>query len=120
MLNGQTVERPTCGVQEGVSSRCGTGQDDCVDDVVQDRDSGILNTQNEGTGTCIGCSFGYSLYELGVVSRDDDRYDQGSETVEDCQTVDEAVTGFGNVAPRGFTFSSCNSNELRRQNERKA
>lgn len=100
--DGQRVEGSGSGEEEGIAGRPGGGQDDSVDDVVETLDPGALDPEHERTCAGVGLARSDGLQKQWIVGCDNDADNQGSENVEDAESVDESTGCFGDISPRGF------------------
>lgn len=117
VVKSHGVEDTAARVKERVTSRPGRGQDSGVDDVVEDRNSDVLDTNHEGRSAGVGRG---SAKELGVVVGDENADEERRDTIEDGQTPDETTSSLGNVAPGSDSLTSSNRNQLRRCDESKS
>lgn len=109
----QGVERARREVEERIPRTPRRSDDDGVDDTRQDRDTGILDTDDEsrrsGAGTAAGQGVG--------VGGADDTYGQDAADIEDDEAVKVTPGRFWQVAARGFHLAAGDDDELRGEGE---
>lgn len=108
--DGKRVEGSGTGEKEGVACRPGRSQDDGVDDVVEALDPSSLDAEHERTRASVGFAGIDSLQKLWVIGCDNNADDQGSENVEDAESVDESTGRLGDVTPGSFGLPCAQDN----------
>lgn len=106
LSKGEEVAR--AGVQEGVGrGRC-RGQDDCIDDVGEDRDAGAVDGDDPrgGSGTST------TVEKFVIVAGHGNTDSQGSKNVEEKDTPEDTADGLGDVLPWVLGLTSSNGDHL--------
>ena len=97
------------GVQEGVTRRSRRSQDDGVDDVGQDWDTGVLHGDDPWGALS---TLGVVVSKSGIVAGDSDTDHEGTEDVEEQDTPEDTTDSLGDVLARVGGFTSGDSDHL--------
>ena len=109
----------TC-VEEAICGTPGRGYDYCVDDMIQTLNTSSLDTNDEGTSTCVFRATVHSLQKVRIVRGNDDRHYERAQDIKDYQTVNETFACSGNVTSWSLAFTGSDGDCFWGKYERKA
>ena len=109
----------TC-VEEAICGTPGRSYDDCVDDMIQTLNTSSLDTNDEGTSTCVFRATVHSLQKVRIVRGNDDRHYERAQDIKDYQTVNKTFACPRNVTSWSLAFTGSDGDCFWGKYERKA
>lgn len=105
---GKSIEITGTGVEESVTGRSGRGQDDSVDDVWKNLDSGAVDGNNPWRSGSVR----FTVEEIVVIVWNENTDSEGTENVEEEDTPEDTTNGLGDVLAWVLGLTSSDGDHL--------